>query len=159
MFLKAVTELAIDFEAVRAAMLTRPERWLGGLAEAAGEDHERLLVQVGLGGGLLTRPATLTVGEPASLGDRVVSLPLRLRMADHAQLFPVLDGNLDAAWMGAGRTHLALAAQYDPPFGLLGRAADGTLLHRIAELVLQRLLEAAAARLAALCAEAAATVG
>lgn len=154
MFLKAVTELAIDFEAVRAALLGRPERWLGGLAEAAGEDHDRLLVQVGLDRGPLTRPAALTVGEPIRLGDRVVSLPLRLRMADHPELFPALDGNLDAAWMGPGRTHLALAAQYEAPFGLLGRVADGALLHRVAELVLQRLLEAAAGRLAALCAEA-----
>jgi hypothetical protein len=152
MFLKAVAELPIDLDAVRPALLDRPESWLGGLAEAAGDDHDRLLVGVGLGGGhRLTRPATLRLGRPVTFGDRVVSLPLRLRMADHAELFPVLDGDLEAAWLGPGRTHLALAARYEPPFGLLGRVADGALLHRIAELVVQRLLDAVAGRLTAVC--------
>ncbi|HXM55347.1 MAG TPA: hypothetical protein VOB72_08150 [Candidatus Dormibacteraeota bacterium] len=153
MFLKAVTELPIDFEAVRDAMQGRPECWLGGLAEAAGDDQDRLLVDVGLGDGRrLTRPAMLQLGPPAMLGDRVVSLPLRLRMADRAELFPVLEGELAAAWLGADRTYLALALQYEPPFGLLGRLADGTLLHRVAELVVQHLLERIAGRLTALCA-------
>jgi hypothetical protein len=155
MFLKAVAELPVDLDDVRPAILDHPECWLGELAEAAGDDQERLLVQVGLGpgDGRLTRPASLRVGEPAVVGDHVVSLPLRLRMADHAELFPVLDGDLVAAWMGAGRTHLALAVQYEPPFGLLGRVADGALLHRVAELVVQHFLEGVAGRLAVLCVE------
>ncbi len=156
MFLKAVTELPIDFEAVRPAMLDRPDHWLGELADAAGQDQDRLLVEVGLGaaGGGLTRPASLRVGKPVALGERVVSLPLRLRMADHAALFPVLEGDLDAAWVGSGRTYLALAVQYEPPFGLLGRIADGTMLHRVSELVVRRFLESAATRLTERCAEA-----
>lgn len=154
MFLKAVTEVPIDFEAVRAAMVRHPQPWLAQVAEAAGDDYGRFLVDVGLplAGHELTRPAMLQVGEPMSLGDRVVSLPVRLRMADHAGLFPVLEGDLDAAWLGAGRTHLAMAVQYEPPFGLLGRVADGALLHRVAELVVQRFLEAVARRLRGLCA-------
>ncbi|HEY7202535.1 MAG TPA: hypothetical protein VIC57_20105 [Candidatus Dormibacteraeota bacterium] len=154
MFLKAVTELPIDFEAVRAGMLDGPDRWLDPLADAAGHDQDRLLVDVGLGpgGGAPTRPASLSLGTPVVLGDRVLSLPLRLRMSDHAALFPVLDGNLDVAWLGEGRTYLAMAVQYEPPFGLLGRVADGALLHRVSELVVQRFLASAATRLTELCA-------
>lgn len=154
MFLKSVTELPVDFEAVRATMTDRARPWLTQLAEAAGDDCDRYLVDVGvpLGHGRLTRPSVLQVGDQAALGDRVVSLPLRLRIADHAELFPALQGSLDAAWLGADRTHLALAVQYEPPFGLLGRVADGVVLHRIAELVVQHLLEAIAGRLGVMCA-------
>lgn len=40
-----------------------------------------------------------------------------------------------------------LSGQYEPPPGLVGLAADGILLHRVAELVAQRFLEAVAHRL------------
>ncbi|HXM56673.1 MAG TPA: hypothetical protein VOB72_14850 [Candidatus Dormibacteraeota bacterium] len=156
MFLKSVIELPIDFEAVRPALLERPERWLDSLAAAARDDQDRLLVDVGLGyeGGPLTCTAMLSVGTPAALGARVISLPLHLRMAEHAELFPVLEGDLDAAWLGSGRTHLALAVQYQSPYGLLGELADGPVLHRVAELVVQRLLASVGGRLTSLCAEA-----
>lgn len=143
MFLKTVTELPVEFDAVRARMTGESRRWLTGLAEAAAEDNERLLVEVGLtvAGREVTRPATLHMGRAAALGDCVLSVPFHLRMADHASLFPELDGGIDAAWLGPGRTHLALTAQYEPPMGVLGRAADGMLLHRVAELIAQRFLD------------------
>jgi hypothetical protein len=151
MFLKCVTELPVDFATVRAAMLSDRREWLAGLADRAAGDHDRLLVEVGLSvaGHELSGPATLEVGEPITLGDRVVSLPVQLRMADHSRLFPVLEGGIDAAWLGEGRTHLALTGQYEPPLGLLGLAADGILLHRVAELVAQRFLESVGGRLVA----------
>ena len=148
MFLKSVTELTIDFDDVRAAMLHRPHRWLEGLADAAGREGDRLLVDVGLelGGHQLRRRARLELGEPVST-DRIASLPLRLRVEDHERVFPELEGSLDAAWLGPGRTHLALMAQYEPPFGALGRAVDRALLHRVAEAIAQRFTEAIAWRL------------
>src|SRR5258708_5978504 len=81
--------------------------------------------------------------------DRVVLLPLRLRVIDRERLFPSLEGSLDAAWLGPGRTHLALTANYEPPLGVVGRAVDRALLHRVAEAVAQRFLEAAARELEA----------
>src|SRR5262249_9566953 len=129
MFLKSVTELAADFHDVRAAMLRPPRGWLAGPAAAAEADGDRLLVDVGLPGGGPegSRHARLEVGEPM-LTDRVVLLPLRLRVEDHRRLFPSLEGSLDAAWLGPGRTHLALTASYEPPFGVVGRAVDRALL-------------------------------
>lgn len=85
-----------------------------------------------------------------STTDRVALLPLRTRVEDHERLFPALDGTLDAAWLGPGRAHLALNAQCEPPFGLIGRIVDRTLLHRVAEVVAQRFLARAAQRLASM---------
>lgn len=149
MFLKTVTEVPVEFDAVRASMTGASRRWLTGLAEAAAADHDRLLVEVGLtvAGHDVTGTAALELGTAASLGECVLSLPFHLRMADHASLFPELDGGLDAAWLGPGRTHLALTAQYEPPLGPLGRAADSMLLHRVAELVAERFLQGVAQQL------------
>ena len=150
MFLKSVTELTIDFEDVRAAMLDDPRSWLVSLAAEAGDQGDRILVEVGLEvrGHDIARRARLEVGEPVTT-DRVAFLPLRLRVEDHGRLFPSLEGSLDAAWLGPGRTHLALTAGYEPPFGVVGRAVDRTLLHRVAEAVAQCFLEAVARELVA----------
>jgi len=148
MFLKNVTELAVDFDDVRAAMVSDPRGWLVGLAAAAGDQGDRLLVDVGLqvDGHEVSRRASLEVGEPMTTG-RTALLPLRLHDEDHKRLFPSLEGSLDAAWLGPGRTYLALTASYDPPFGVVGRAVDRALLHRVAEAVAQRFLEAVAREL------------
>jgi hypothetical protein len=145
MFLKSVTEMEVDFDDVRAAMLGDPRSWLAGPAAEAGNAGDRLLLDVGLrvGGREASRRARLEMGEPMTT-DRVALLPLRLGVEDQQGLFPSLEGSLDAAWLGPGRTHLALTATYDPPIGVGGRAADRALLHRVAEAVAQRFLEAVA---------------
>lgn len=143
MFMKSVTEVDVGFDEVRTAMQSDPRGWLARLAAAAEDDGDRLLVDVGLqvAGHDLSRRAGLEVGEPMT-ADRVLLLPLRLRVEEHERLFPSLEGSLDAAWLGPGRTHLALTANYEPPFGVVGRAVDRALLHRVAEAVAQRFLEA-----------------
>ncbi len=148
MFLKSVTDMDVDFADITAAMLSQPRAWLAGLAAAAGAEGDRLLVDVGLEvrGHDVSRRATLEVGEPMAVY-RVAQLPLRLRVEGHQRLLPSLDGTLDAAWLGPGRTHLALTANYDPPLGVVGRAVDRALLHRVAEAVAQRFLEAIAGEL------------
>lgn len=150
MFLKSVTELAVDFRDVRAAMLSDPRGWLSSLAEAAGQDGDRLLAQVGLAGGRreVGHGAGLEVGE-AMTTDRVAILPLHVGVVDDSRLFPTLDGSLDAGWLGSGRTHLAISATYEQPAGIASTLVDRTLLHRVAEAVAQRFLEAVARELAA----------
>ena len=142
MFLKNVTELAVDFDDVRAVMLHAPREWLARLAAEAGEQGDRLTVHVGLevAGQHVGGPVGLEIGEPLD-SDRVVMLPLRIQSVDHRRLFPRLEGSLDAAWLGPGRTYLALSLTYDPPLGLAGRVVDRALLHRVAETVAQRFLE------------------
>jgi hypothetical protein len=150
MFLKSYTELPVSFEDVRAAILRRSRPWLDGLVDVASQDGERMLVEVGLevGGRAVARSAWLEVGEPLTT-DRTASLPLHMRLQDHERLFPSLEGCLDAAWLGPGRTHLALTVQYDPPLGILGRSIDRALLHRVAEAVARHFLETVAQRLTA----------
>src|SRR5215472_14058301 len=72
MFLKSVTELEADFDEVRAALLRGPLAWLDGLAAAAGDEGDRILVDVGLevGGREVSRRARLEVGVPM-VTDRV----------------------------------------------------------------------------------------
>src|SRR5207249_3973808 len=97
----------------------QPQRWLEGLAEDVDRQGQRMLVEVGLdvGGHPVSRRAWLEIGEPV-IGDRVASLPLWLEVQRHQGLFPSLAGHLDAAWLGERRTHLALSAWYEPPFGV-----------------------------------------
>jgi hypothetical protein len=143
MFLKSVTELPVEYRDVRAVMLRTPREWLDWLAAEAGDEGERLTVHVGLevAGKHVGGPVRLEVGEPLD-SQHAVLLPLRFRPRDHRRLFPILEGSLDAAWLGPGRTYLALSLTYDPPLGLVGRLVDQTLLHRVAETVVQRFLEA-----------------
>jgi hypothetical protein len=150
MFLKSYTELPLSFDEVRATMLRRPNHLLEGLAAAVERNGERLLVEVGLEvhGHQVSRSAWLEAGEPVAT-DRVASLPFWLGVEGHQQLFPSLEGSIEAAWLGHDRTHLALTAQYDPPFGPLGGVADRALLHRVAEAVARRFLGTIAERLAA----------
>jgi hypothetical protein len=145
MFLKSHVELAVDFDSVRAAMLRRPHVWLDGLVEAAQRDRAQLLDACHLewGGGC---PARLDVGQPVTT-DRVASLPLRFRGGDPG--WPLAaEGSLDAAWLGRGRTHLALAAQYDAGAARSWPPVDRALVHRVAETVASRFLLTVAARLA-----------
>jgi hypothetical protein len=145
MFLKTVTELAADFHDVRSALLRDPRGWLAGLGAEAGEEGDRLVVQVGLevAGRQVAGSAELEVGEPMTTG-RVVMLPVRLRARDHRRLFPTMEGSLDIAWLGQNRTYLSLGLTYEPPLGVVGRTADRALLHRVAETVAQRFLQAVA---------------
>jgi hypothetical protein len=149
MFLKSHVELAVDFDAVRAAMLRGPAVWLDGLAQLAERDRAQLLAACRLEGGGPCHPR-LDVGQPIST-DRVVSLPLRLQAAEPPAALCALEGSLDAAWLGAGRTHLAFQAQYPAHAGLALPPVDRALLHRVAETVASRFLRTVGRRLAEGC--------
>lgn len=110
MVLTSVTDLSMDFEEVRAAMLGRPDEWLEDIASATGMESDRLLVDVGLEvrGRQLSWRARIDVGEPITT-DRVASVPLRHQAAEHGGCsLP-----WRAAWLGAGRIHVALTALSD----------------------------------------------
>ena len=141
MFLKTYTELPVDFQRVLDAMREQPTEWLQEIASHLSYSRRRMLVEVGLGvqGHPLSRTARLEVGQPVA-SEHVASLPLRLEFDEHEGLLPSFTGSLDAAWLGEGRTHLALSAGYEPPLGILGRLADRALLHRVAEIVAHDLL-------------------
>src|SRR5437879_5843993 len=148
MFLKSVTELPVDFECVRAAMQRNAREWLEGPAGEAGRYGRRLLAEVGLEGTCCPgeRSAGLELGAPVTT-DRVASFPLSFDVQEAGGLIPSLRGTFDAAWLGSARTQLALSGSYDPPFSVLDRMADRTLLHRVAETVAHHFLQEVAERL------------
>jgi hypothetical protein len=148
MFLKVVTELPLDFEEVHSMILAEPAAWLSELVPVASEHGDRLLAQVGLEaaerqGGHRT---SLEIGQPERTG-RLLLLPIRIGVDGHRRLLPSFEGSLDAAWLGRGLTHLALAVSYEPPFESASHAADGVLFHRVVEAMAQRLLESIAREL------------
>lgn len=122
-------------EAVVGRRLATAQAWLGRLASAAADDTETQLVRLGPSsslGDLLAREVRVRLGRPSSQGEGVV-VPLRWEDARRPSLFPVLDGNLEVASLGAGRSRIVLNASYRPPFDGVGRAIDQALLHRVAE--------------------------
>jgi hypothetical protein len=90
----------------------------------------------------------VTVGEPLH-ATRVTSLPIVLADGVTGRMIPALDGSLDAAWLGPGRTQLALSLHYEPPASLADRGLDRALLHRVIEVVAHRALVDVAARVEA----------
>jgi hypothetical protein len=56
-------------------------------------------------------------------------------------LLPRLEANLELGSLGQDRTQLAISARYRPPLGVVGRAVDRVLLHRVAEATLKDFLD------------------
>jgi uncharacterized membrane protein len=56
-------------------------------------------------------------------------------------LLPRLDATIEVGSLGGDRTQLAISARYRPPLGLVGRAVDRVLLHRVAEATLKDFLD------------------
>lgn len=150
MFLKSHTELAVEFDAVRHVLVECPVPVLAAAALEVQPYGERLLEEVGLRSiiGTAGRPS-VHVGD-AIANDRMASLPFHLRVEENGTVIRSLEGSLDAAWLGAGRTHLALSAQYEVPVAAMGSIVDRALLHRVVEAATQRFVESAARRLTSL---------
>ncbi len=65
----------------------------------------------------------------------------------HPEMFPHLEGRLDAMPMGDDRTALFFVGTYTPPLGPVGAAADAVALHRFAEESLLGLLHSTVDRI------------
>lgn len=108
--------------------------WLSGVADAAAGEGETLLVRLGSVNGSHhpTIGIRVRLGEGASRGEAWV-VPIRWEAARLSPLFPVLDGDLEVAPLGADECRLLLQATYRPPLDGVGRLLDAALLHRVAE--------------------------
>ena len=133
-------------------VLATGSQWLGELASTAGGDTETLLVRIGpvaLGRApaeWIAREVRVRIGRSTktSVGVRV---PLRWEDARRPGLFPVLDGNLEVASLGPGRSRVVLYASYRPPFDSVGQALDHAVLHRVAESTIRSFLSYVAVKL------------
>jgi hypothetical protein len=80
------------------------------------------------------------LGEPVRFPS-MVSLPLTWEPVGRHGLLPRLDADLELGALGGDRTQLAISARYRPPLGVVGRAVDRVLLHRVAEATLKDFLD------------------
>lgn len=148
LFLRYYTVIDRPFEEAEGAFLSSAENWMPVLASEANRDGARLLSELGfkVGDRRVGRQIELELGE-ALRGARLTVRPVRWHAAANAGLFPELDGHIEVAALGAGSTQLGLSANYRPPLGLIGKLADRTLLHRVAEVTVKDFVERVAGRL------------
>ncbi|HEU4529351.1 MAG TPA: hypothetical protein VFT80_15670 [Actinomycetota bacterium] len=135
MFIRYFLDLPVPFESLEAALVSEPEAWLPGLARDAESRGERLLAEVGFAvddAHRLDKRVEIGFGEPHRIPTKTI-LPMTWHATGVEGLFPSLEADLEVASLGPNRTQLSISARYRPPMGVLGRALDRALLHRVAE--------------------------
>jgi len=141
MFVRYFVELPTPPEVVEQHLTRSPQEWLPRLATEANERGDALLADVGVGEKLrVARRVAVEIGRPTHLGETVV-IPLTWIPVRAAGLLPSLEADLEIAALGADRTQLAINARYEPPLGMIGRALDRAVLHRVAEATLKDFLD------------------
>jgi len=141
-------QVARPYGEIVAAILANPKALFGPSADAAYREGERLSMR------LTPLPAhpslgkriEVDVGSAYRRSDRLV-LPINWWATGATVLFPRLDADLEIAPMGDDATQITLMGRYDPPFSVLGDAADRLLLHRVAEASVRAFLTGVAAML------------
>jgi hypothetical protein len=157
MFVRYYLELDLPAARVAVALATQPEAWIPGLAIDADRHGGELLADVGVGLNgrrLVGKTVRIETGEVTRLGEKTV-LPMSWIATGAAGLFPEMEGDLEVAPLGLGRTQLAMSARYKPPLGPLGDVADRAVLHRVAEATIKDFVDRVALALTTLAAGAA----
>jgi hypothetical protein len=142
MFIRYYIELSLPAAKVEQALVGSAGGWLSAMAGEAQARGDGLLGDVGLGplGAQLRRPVRIQLGGPVRFPS-MTSLPLTWEPIGLEGLLPRLDANLELGSLGGDRTQLAISARYRPPLGVVGRAVDRVLLHRVAEATLKDFLD------------------
>jgi hypothetical protein len=127
---------------------TLDHSWLAELANSASADGEALLLRIGpsWAAGLLTRKVRIRLGPARERGSTVV-VPIAWESAEHANLFPVLSGDLEITPLRSNVCRIVLSASYLPPLGELGRHLDRAVLHHVAQSTVRSFLGRLAASL------------
>jgi hypothetical protein len=143
--LLASRPLAGDAEQLTVAFRGDPAGWLPELTRPGERPHEW---QVYVWGGQLGVLVDLTLGGPVHR-DAVTWRMARWEPGPPRPLrVPSFDGDLGLRSEPDGSATLVLRGRYQPPGGVLGRAADRLVLHRLARATAHQLLADIAARLA-----------
>jgi hypothetical protein len=147
-FIRYYVELAQAMPDLERFLLQAPATWLPNLAENADERSQRLLTEVGfpMDGHRIVKRVSIAVGDPVRSSARTW-IPISWQATGPSGLFPVLDGDLEIATLGAERTQLAFSARYRPPLGPIGRTANRALLSRVAEATIKDFVDRIAERL------------
>ena len=142
MFVRYYIELALPVAKVEQVLVGAAAGWLAELAGVAQARGDGLLGEVGVGplGTRLGRQVAIQLGEPVRFPS-MTSLPLSWEPVGLEGLLPRLDADLELGSLGGDRTQLAISARYRPPLGVVGRALDRVLLHRVAEATLKDFID------------------
>lgn len=124
-------------DAIRANL----EDW----ADVAYREGEQLRARVGPSE-RMAREVKLEIGI-AEIHAFGLVFPVEWTAADAALLFPDLTADLILASRGLDETELTLKGTYQPPLGTLGKLADRTILHRVAEATVKDWMDRLAAAL------------
>jgi hypothetical protein len=118
-----------------------PRALLAGALEDARVAGEHLLVVVGPADWppVLAKAVAINLGE-LRFHNGCLLVAFRWEATRGASLFPVLEGDLEVAPLGAEQTQLVLRAHYDPRGGPVGNRPDRLLLHRVAEATVRAFL-------------------
>lgn len=126
------------YDSAEATLRKGPKAWLPGF-EAVG-DRVTGELTYRQAGRRVSRRIEITVG-PVQRFAYGVTVRLEWQAADHARLYPTLDGHLRLERGQPSGAVLRLAARYRPPGGRVGATADRTVLHRVAEASVTDFLE------------------
>jgi hypothetical protein len=143
MFVRYYVELAMPFAEAESRLLDAPDRWLPGILEEAEDRGARLLADVGFSLGedrRVDKQVNVRIGEPYPIPGKTL-VPIDWTATGSERLFPSLEGDLELAGLGDRRTQLSISARYKPPLGVIGRALDRALLHRVAEATIKDFLD------------------
>ena len=132
-----------DVEKSLDAIRGNLEEW----ADVAYREGEHLRARVGPSAGL-AREVKLEIGI-AEIHAYGLVYPVQWTAAEAALLFPDLTADLILASRGTHETELTLKGTYQPPLGALGKLADRTVLHRVAEATVKDWMDRLAAALSA----------
>ncbi len=140
MFIRYYLDLSLPFEEVEEGLLAAPEMWLPGVAREAEDRGEQLLGEVGFSfddDRRLGKEVHIELGPP----HRMPGKTLPWKATGPERLFPSLEADLEIATLGRSRTQLSISARYRPPLGVVGKALDRVLLHRVAEATIKDFLD------------------
>jgi hypothetical protein len=142
MFVRYYIELSLPAEKVEQVLVGAAAGWLSAMAGAAQARGDGLLGEVGVGpsAARLRRQVRIQLGRPVRFPS-MTSLPLTWDPVGLEGLLPRLDANLELGALGQDRSQLAISARYRPPLGVVGRAVDRVLLHRVAEATVKDFLD------------------
>jgi hypothetical protein len=149
-FIRYYVELAHPMPELERSLLDVRSSAITNLAEDSDVRGQRLLTDVGfpMDGRRIVKRVSITIGDPIRSSARTW-IPISWQATGPSGLFPVLDGELEIASLGAERTQLAFSARYWPPFGLIGRTVDRALLSRVAEATIKDFVDRIAERMEA----------
>jgi hypothetical protein len=141
-FIRYFIEIARPGAEVEAELLASPGTWSAEPARGAEARGQELLAAVGFGppGARIDKHVELQFGEPVRFPSKTI-LPMSWKPAGLKALFPRLEADIEVGELGPERTQLSISARYTPPLGLLGRALDRALLHRVAEATVKDFLD------------------